>query len=231
MEQVLVTGAANGIGKAIATYWSEKGARVYVTDVDRDGAKKVANELDNATAYSLDVGNPEEIEAFFQSVEEPFDIVINNAGLSTFTPLQELTVADWDNVLNVNLRGVFLVSKHASKTMKDGSSIINIASTRASMSEPDSEAYAASKGGIVALTHALAASLSEKHIRVNAISPGWIHTGDYGELEQSHHDMHWSGRVGKPSDVAELSYYLAKSVFINGEEIKIDGGMTKKMIY
>ena len=139
----------------------------------------------------------------------------------------------WDSVINTNLRGAFLCSRKAAEVMKKngGGSIINIASTRAFMSEPMSEAYAASKGGLVALTHALAASLSDDRIRVNCISPGWIETGDYSILKESDHLQHFSQRVGKPSDIAQACIFLAENDFINGENIIIDGGMTKKMIY
>lgn len=99
------------------------------------------------------------------------------------------------------------------------------------MSEPGSEAYAASKGGIIALTHALAASLAPYGIRVNSISPGWIETGDYGSLRERDHSQHFSGRVGRPSDIAAACVFLAENDFINGANLTIDGGMTRKMIY
>jgi NAD(P)-dependent dehydrogenase (short-subunit alcohol dehydrogenase family) len=144
-------------------------------------------------------------------------------------------VEEWDNVINTNLRSTFLCSREAAKIMKlnGGGSIVNISSTRAFMSEPDSEAYAATKGGIVALTHALAASFAPYHIQVNCISPGWIETGDYEKLSESDHIQHLSGRVGKPEDIARACIYLTgdKNNFINGSNITIDGGMTRKMIY
>jgi len=114
-----------------------------------------------------------------------------------------------------------------------GGAIINIASTRAIMSEPNSEAYAASKGGIVALTHALAASFSKYQIMVNAILPGWIETGNYNELSNADHLQHFSQRVGKPSDIANACLFLAnkENNFITGTQLVVDGGMTKKMIY
>jgi NAD(P)-dependent dehydrogenase (short-subunit alcohol dehydrogenase family) len=116
--------------------------------------------------------------------------------------------------------------------MKDhGGLIVNIASTRAFMSEPDSEAYAASKGGLVSLTHALAASFAPHRVRVNCISPGWIETGDYLKLREADHLQHFSGRVGRPEDIAKACLFLAGNDFINGENIIIDGGMTRKMIY
>lgn len=116
---------------------------------------------------------------------------------------------------------------------RGGGSIINIASTRAFMSEPNSEAYAASKGGIIALTHALAVSFAPDHIQVNAISPGWIETGDYGQLREIDHLQHPAGRVGRPDDIARACLYLTSegNDFITGANLVIDGGMTRKMIY
>ena len=116
---------------------------------------------------------------------------------------------------------------------KDGGAIVNIASTRAIMSEPHSEAYAATKGGIVALTHALATSFSEDRITVNAISPGWIETGDYSKLSKADHEQHLSQRVGKPEDIARACLYLTakENDFVTGINLVVDGGMTRKMIY
>jgi NAD(P)-dependent dehydrogenase (short-subunit alcohol dehydrogenase family) len=113
------------------------------------------------------------------------------------------------------------------------SSIINLSSTRALMSEPNSEAYAATKGGIISLTHALAASFSKDNITVNSISPGWIETGNYQALRQSDHEQHFSNRVGEPLDIARACLYLSdeKNNFVNGTNLVIDGGMTRKMIY
>ncbi|MCK9906341.1 SDR family oxidoreductase, partial [Frankia sp. Cpl3] len=117
---------------------------------------------------------------------------------------------EWDTVINTNLRSVFLCSREAAKVMRTqgGGSIVNMASTRALMSEPETEAYAASKGGILALTHALAISFAPDHIRVNAISPGWIEVGDYEALREIDHTQHPSGRVGKPEDIARACLYL-----------------------
>jgi NAD(P)-dependent dehydrogenase (short-subunit alcohol dehydrogenase family) len=143
---------------------------------------------------------------------------------------------DWDDVINTNLRSTFFCSKEAAKIMRKNSAggfIVNIASTRASMSEPGSEAYAATKGGIVALTHALAASFSEERIKVNSISPGWIETKDYENLRKVDHDQHLSKRVGTPADIAKACFYLTdpENDFITGSNIVVDGGMTRKMIY
>jgi NAD(P)-dependent dehydrogenase (short-subunit alcohol dehydrogenase family) len=116
---------------------------------------------------------------------------------------------------------------------EEGGAIVNIASTRAMMSEPNSEAYAASKGGAVGITHALAASFAEDGITVNCISPGWIETGDYSQLRDADHEQHFSNRVGKPDDIARACLYLTarENNFVNGVNLVVDGGMTRKMIY
>lgn len=236
-KTVIVTGAANGIGKGIASSYINAGARVVLADMDEKAGQDLQQKLgDNALFVKTDVRKEEDIQHLMTKALETFhqiDILINNAGVSRFTPLQDLTVEAWDDVINTNLRSVFIASKEASKHMKNGGAIVNIASTRATMSEPNSEAYAATKGGIVALTHALAASLSEQKITVNAISPGWIQNENYEELRDKDHAQHLSNRVGKPADIAKACLYLTDSEnnFVNGENITVDGGMTRKMIY
>jgi len=175
------------------------------------------------------------MDTAFQTYDH-IDILINNAGKGLFKSPYDLTLEEWDDLLNTNLRSVFLCSREAAKYMrknKDGGSIVNIASTRAIMSEPNSKAYAASKGGIVALTHALAASLSKDKITVNCISPGWIETGDYSQLRPIDHEQHLSRRVGKPEDIARACLYLTdkENDFVTGINLIVDGGMTRKMIY
>lgn len=236
-KTVIVTGAANGIGKGIATAYINAGAQVVLADLDEKAGQTLQQALgDNAIFVQTDVRKEKDIQHLMTKTLEHFqqiDILINNAGVSRFTPLHDLTVDAWDDVINTNLRSVFIASKEASKYMKRGGSIVNIASTRATMSEPNSEAYAATKGGIVALTHALAASLSERNITVNAISPGWIQNENYEELKDKDHAQHLSNRVGKPEDIAKACLYLTDSEnnFVNGENITVDGGMTRKMIY
>ncbi|MGD6963033.1 SDR family NAD(P)-dependent oxidoreductase [Fictibacillus phosphorivorans] len=239
---VLVTGAAEGIGKQIAIDFAKAGWKVSLIDYNKNELETTFSEVRQIQTDSIfitcDVKNPEEI---IKAVSETHDrlgglnCVINNAGISKWKSPYELTVDEWDDILNTNLRSVFLFSREAAKYMSQsgGGSIINMASTRAVMSEPHSEAYAASKGGIVALTHALAASFSEDFITVNSISPGWIHTGDYKELREVDHDQHLSKRVGMPADISRACLFLAQSDnnFITGENITIDGGMTRKMIY
>jgi NAD(P)-dependent dehydrogenase (short-subunit alcohol dehydrogenase family) len=240
---VIVTGASNGIGRGIARTYAQKGANVVLADIDEETGMKITSEIiengGSAIFVKTDVRKEEDIQKLIDTTESNYktiDIVINNAGKGMFKSPYDLTLEEWDDVINTNLRSVFLCSREAAKVMrrnKAGGAIVNIASTRAFMSEPSSEAYAATKGGIVSLTHALAASFSEDRITVNAISPGWIETGDYSQLRMVDHDQHFSKRVGKPEDVARACLYLTSETnnFVTGTNLTIDGGMTRKMIY
>lgn len=239
---VLITGGAKGIGKAIVKAYCTAKARVILADIDYTNGIKTEDELRSkgydVHFYKIDLSKPEEIVEMFNYVIKKFsrvDILINNIGISKFKSLYELTVEEWDEIINVNLRSVFLTSREFVKHNKNTKygRIVNISSTRYLMSEPNSEPYAASKGGIVSLTHALAITLSNENITVNCISPGWIETKDYQNLRIIDHQQHPSKRVGKPDDIARLCLFFTdeKNDFINGENIIIDGGMTKKMIY
>ena len=239
---VVVTGASAGIGQCIAISYAMEKARVVIADIDEKGGQKTLKTIVAAGGSGIfarcDVREPADIESLFGLVVKEYgrvDILINNAGVSRWCSPYDLKVEEWDDIINTNLRSVFLCSREAARIMKEGigGSIVNIASTRALMSEPGTEAYAATKGGILALTHALAVSLSEDNIQVNCISPGWIETGDYKRLRDVDHKQHLSGRVGKPVDIARACLYLTApgNDFVNGENIVIDGGMTRKMIY
>jgi NAD(P)-dependent dehydrogenase (short-subunit alcohol dehydrogenase family) len=239
-KTVIVTGGASGIGLSIAESFARNEANVVIADIDEMKGKQLEDRLNQTGLNSLfiktDVKNEAEIMELITKSFELFgsiDILINNAGISKFHSFFDLSVEMWDDVINTNLRSVFLCSREASKLMKKGSCIINISSTRATMSESGTEAYSASKGGIRAITHAMASTLAVKGIRVNCISPGWIETGNYENLREIDHKQHFSNRVGKPEDIARTCLFLAhpKNDFITGENISVDGGMTRKMIY
>jgi NAD(P)-dependent dehydrogenase (short-subunit alcohol dehydrogenase family) len=171
------------------------------------------------------------------------DVLINNAGTMIRKDVLKLSIAEFDSVISTNLRGTFLCAQAAARLMKKrgrGGVIINMASTRAFMSEPNTEGYTASKGGIVALTHGLAISLAPYRIRVNAVAPGWIEVRDWrksSRAKKPHHskedrEQHPVGRVGVPEDIAKTCQFLAEDAgFITGQTLVVDGGMTVKMIY
>jgi NAD(P)-dependent dehydrogenase (short-subunit alcohol dehydrogenase family) len=242
MQTAIVTGAGHGIGESIAKTFASNGFKVVIAEIKKEYGERVLNEIlasrGNAIYIKTDVSLLSDLQNLMKVTIEKFgriDVLINNAGLSEFFDPLEMSEEKWDRVLNTNLKGLFFASREAVKFMKEsrGGSIINIASTRAIMSEPNSEAYAASKGGIVALTHAMAASFSKYRVTVNAILPGWIETGDYASLRETDHSQHFSGRVGKPEDIARTCLFLAspENNFISGTQLVIDGGMTRKMIY
>jgi len=239
---VVVTGAGRGIGKCIAATYAAHGAHVVIAEKDpalgEAAAASIRENGGEALFLPTDVSKPEDIVRLVAQVDETYhriDILINNAGIGVTKSPYELSVEEWDLVLNTNLRGVFLCSREAAKVMRreKKGAIVNIASTRAFMSEANTEAYSASKGGIIAITHALAISLAPDGIRVNSISPGWIETGDYTKLREIDHLQHPAGRVGVPDDIARACLYLTDdgNDFITGTNLTIDGGMTRKMIY
>lgn len=242
-EVAIVTGASSGIGKAIAKAYAKAGKTVVVADINEEAGRHTITEIEKGGGSGIfiliDIRDPKQITNLMeQTIDQlgKINFLINNAGVSRFQSIFDITVEEWDDVINTNLRGTFLCAKEAAKYMrnnKQGGSIVNIASTRAFMSEKDSEAYAATKGGISALTHALAISLQEEFITVNAISPGWIETGDYNMLSDIDHAQHPSKRVGTPEDIARICLFLTnpENNFITGENIVVDGGMTRKMIY
>lgn len=241
-RSVIATGAANGIGRAIAKAYAAAYFNVIIADIDEENGTILQDELleqgYTAEFIRCDVSEPDSIDSLIEEAVKSFggiDILINNAGISEFISPDELSVETWDLILNTNLRAAFLLTRGAAKEMKKrgGGSVVNIASTRALMSEKDSEAYAASKGGLLALTHAMALSYSDHNITVNCISPGWIHTGDADDLRDIDHQQQPSNRVGKPEDIARACLFLTDSAndFITGENLVIDGGMTRKMIY
>lgn len=241
-KTVIVTGAGRGIGKAIANTFAKNGYAIVVAEIDEALGQKTADEINSSGAKAIfiktDVSLVNDIEKMIRTTVEKFDridVLVNNDGISKFYDPLEMTESNWSKIIDTNLKSVFFCSREAAKVMKEncGGSIINIASTRAIMSESDSEAYAASKGGIASLTHALACSFSKYRITVNAILPGWIETCNYSSLSEANHMQHFSQRVGKSEDIANACLFLAnkENNFVNGTQLIIDGGMTKKMIY
>ncbi len=233
----IVTGAANGIGLAIARSLIQSGWRVAALDLPGTGLARRFAKHRRAAIIEGDVAQEETAARAVAAALERFgrlDGVVANAGISRNKPIRRLTLEEWHRVLDVNLTAAFLLARAAETALrKSKGAMVLIASSRALMSEANTEAYSASKGGLVALTHALSISFAPD-VRVNCISPGWIRTRNYGELRKKDHAQHPAGRVGKPEDVAAMTQLLLdreRSGFITGANFLVDGGMTRKMIY
>ncbi|GHT54517.1 oxidoreductase [Bacteroidia bacterium] len=235
MKTAVVTGGAHGIGKGIVQKFLQKQCEVIVLDINDRYLTELKKEHGQVETLLCDVGNADEVQAAMKHIESKYgkiDFLVNNAGISAFEPVETLSVEMWNRILSVNLSSIFYTVKFGKHLFSEKSAIVNIASTRALMSEPHGEAYGASKGGIVALTHALAISLGPK-TRVNCVSPGWIEVNHYEDLSEADHAQHPVGKVGKVKDIAEMVWFLLsdKAAFITGQNFVVDGGMTKKMIY
>jgi len=235
MKTAIVTGGGHGIGKGIVWKLLQEQCQVIVLDINTDYLSALKKEYPQVETLLCDVGNPDEVHKAMKLIESLYgkiDYLVNNAGIGIFKPIEELSIEMWNRILSVNLSGMFYMVKFGKHLFSKQSAIVNIASTRALMSEPDGEAYGASKGGIAALTHALAISLGTK-TRVNCVSPGWIEVNDYEKLSEADHAQHPVGKVGTVEDIAETVWFLLsdKAAFITGQNIVVDGGMTKKMIY
>ena len=218
---VVITGGAGGIGKCIAEEFEKCGATVCIIDT------AVGNH------YTGDIGNKAVLEDFAKTVIEKYgqvDVLVNNAP-PAFLGIDVCSYEQFQQSLAVGVTAPFYLTKLFTPYFAPNASIINISSTRERMSQPQSESYTAAKGGIAALTHALAVSLAGR-VRVNAISPGWIDTA-YTVYEGADALQQPAGRVGNPLDIANMVLFLAseKAGFITGENICIDGGMTRQMIY
>lgn len=218
---IVVTGGAKGIGKTIADEFRKEGADVCIIDL-------LSNDY-----FVGDVGEQKVLEAFADKVIADYgrvDVLVNNA-LPEMRGLDECSYEQFNYALRVGVTAPFYLAKLFAPYFTPGASIINISSSRDRMSQPQTESYTAAKGGISALTHALAVSLSGK-VRVNSISPGWIDTA-FTEYQGPDAFQHPAGRVGNPLDIANMVLFLAsdKAGFITGENICIDGGMTRQMIY
>ena len=234
----LVTGGANGIGRAVARHLLDTGWRVGVIDLPDSGLPRAfPRGSRNVLTVEGDVRDEETVLNAVAATVQRFgrlDAVVSNAGIMIRKPIASLSLAEWNRVIDTNLTATFLLARAAEKFLRKAKgAIVTIASTRALMSEPNTESYSATKGGLLALTHALAISLGPD-VRVNCISPGWIATERHGVLRRRDHAQHPAGRVGKPQDIAEIVAWLLdgkRSGFVTGANFVVDGGMTRKMIY
>lgn len=243
----VVTGGAQGIGKAIGDALARSGMHVVLLDQDRDAGRETERELSQharAVFVPGDAASEDDVRtavAAALKLGKGLRAAVANTGISAPKPVTRLKLEEWNRVLAVNLTSGFLLAKHAAPALKrrEGAMVL-IGSSRAVMSEPGWEAYGASKGGVVALAHALSLSLGPR-VRVNCVSPGWVATEEWQysrrrrkpQLSEADHTQHPAGRVGRPEDIAALVRFLLsdEAGFITGAHYLADGGMTRKMIY
>ncbi len=227
----IVTGGAGGIGRVLCARLVGKGWRAIAVDTDTEALAALPDEVE---LHLADVGDEAAVTALFDALSvDRLDLLVNNAGIAhpDVGPLEDQSLATFRAYIDSHLTGAFLMSRAAVPALRGArGAIVNVSSTRALMSEPNSEPYASAKGGLLGLTHALAISLGPA-VRVNAILPGWIVTGKHGDLSEKDHGQHPAGRAGTPDDIAEAVLYLADAGFVTGQTLVVDGGMVRKMIY
>jgi NAD(P)-dependent dehydrogenase (short-subunit alcohol dehydrogenase family) len=242
----VITGAGAGIGAATAQLFAREGAKVVVVDYDGNAAGTVARHIGTqAVAVAADVRKNADVKAMIDAAVKAFgriDILVNNAGRGILGTVVTTAEEDWDDIMAVNLKGVFLCSKHAIPTMKasGGGAIVNVASTVSVVGIPDRAAYVASKGGVAALTRAMALDHVADNIRVNSVGPGVIWSNYYDKMMQQVpdpaafkkglQDRAPMGKIGEPKDVAAAILYLAsdESDFVTGSMMTMDGGYTAR---
>jgi 2-keto-3-deoxy-L-fuconate dehydrogenase len=249
----LVTGAGSGIGKEIALLYAHQGAHVIVADIREEPAAQTVAEIvaqdGTAQALALDVSNEEHVRTTFAQIPQEhghFDILVNNAGISHVGNILETSLADWERVMGVNARGVFLCSKYAVTQMvaqhPQGGILVNIASTAGMIGIDRRFPYSASKGAVMSMTRSIAMDFVKQGIRANAICPGTVHTPFVeGYLERNFADRKEEvrkeldarqpiGRMGRPEEIASAALYLAsdEAAFVTGSMLVIDGGWTAK---
>lgn len=236
----IVTGAARGIGRGIALTLAEAGAKVLVSDLKLEDCEKVVAEIKakggEALAVKCDVSKSQEVTQLVEAAETEFkqlDILVNNAGIYPFKGFLDISEADWDKVMDINLKGTFLCSQTAAKKMKPGSKILSISSIAAFVGFSGLTHYCATKGGIVAMTRALALELASKKINVNSVAPGAIETpgvniGMNAEMKKQTEAMIPWGRMGVPEDIAQAVAFLVsdQADYITGQTLIVDGGYT-----
>jgi NAD(P)-dependent dehydrogenase (short-subunit alcohol dehydrogenase family) len=248
----IVTGSGRGIGKGIATRFAEEDVIVVIATIEEEEGLQVEKELRGqgfeALFVQTDVASEESIRRLMEKTIQQLgriDILVNNAGITLFKPLLESTLEDWETIINIDLRGAFLCSKYAIPHMiqAGGGSIINISSNHSFATLPDTEIYAAAKGGINAMTRSMALSLGKHDIRVNAICPGFTDTphyrnwlqmqGDATKVEEEVLKLHARGKISTPRDIGNLAVFLGsdESDKVTGETITIDGGLSARLYH
>jgi len=230
----LVTGGGSGIGRATCLRMAREGGRVVVIDLNDNHGNETIGLIEKAKGTAIftkaDVGNPSDISAAIDSAIKKWsriDVLVNNAAMMTFKPVVELSLEEWDKVLAVNLRSVFLFCKHSIPHMPSGSAIVNISSVHAHQTTPNVSPYVASKGALEAFSRALALECRDKNIRVNCVAPGAVNTPMlWNNPMVKGGKEHIEGAVGEPEDIASAICYLAspEARFINGQTLVVDGG-------
>ena len=227
---VIVTGGAHGIGRQICLDFTKNGYQVCFIDINEKGKDL---EEENLYFYHGDIKDKEQLKSFVEFALNKMgriDVLVNNACYGKGGLLTDASYEDFDEVLAVGLKAPYELTRLCKgELIKNKGRVINIASSRYNQSEPNSECYASAKGGIVALTHALAMSLAPD-VLVNAIAPGWIQVEEY-EISDTDKASVPAGKVGVPADISSMVLYLVDQTFMTGETITIDGGMNKRMIY
>jgi NAD(P)-dependent dehydrogenase (short-subunit alcohol dehydrogenase family) len=259
--KILITGGGRGIGRSLARILASKGHTLYLIDNNKEELSHTTNKLTKSypnriTSSQCDLRNPLEITATIENLKRQFgghlDVLINNAAYTGGvggTRISELSLEEWNKSIETNLTAPMLLTQaclpllRKSSTRKEGGTIINISSTRAYQSEINSEAYAATKAGLLGLSQALAVSLAKEGITVNSLVLGWIHVGNECKkadelglkwedgLEEREHEWQLTGRVGNVDDVERAVEYLVNARGVTGTEMVVDGGVTRKMVY
>lgn len=236
----VVTGAARGIGQAIACKLAAEGADIALCDVEADWVAETSGKVEalgrKASCYAMDVSKSEQVQAAIDQIQSDFghlDVLVNNAGITRDTLLPRMSEDDWDAVLDINLKGTFLATKAAARYMmkQRAGSIVNVASIIGLIGNAGQCNYSASKAGVIALTKSTAKELAARNIRVNAVAPGFIRTKMTDKLSEEVQNKMLSAiplkRFGEPEDVAEVVHFLAseRSAYVNGQVIAVCGGM------
>lgn len=246
----VVTGAAMGIGAGIASVLAGEGAKVVVADVNEEEGRRTTDRIRRADGDALfvrtDVADESQIRAMVERTVSHFGrlhILVNNAAIGVYTPVHETTLEAWEQCLRVNLTGPFLCAKHALPHIKaaGGGAIVNIASVHAYQNVGGTAPYAASKGGLTALTRVMAIDYAKDNIRVNAVCPGWVYTpliegifkasGDSEGMKRQVARRQLLGRLGAPEDIGRAVLYLVsdESSFVTGTSLFVDSGLTAQL--